>query len=181
MCNALSLFIFYFNLGKAIRNVQAYQVGLGLTPNMLMALDVEMNLLGENIHPAKHRTCIAEISQAQEQANVLYSRQYHQVRCTVRIRQILKYKCVLCSHFPIYTRSKLQWWKLFKGINHVKWIYWLVINWLVNITATQIEKRRDATALFTFIGDEDMGCQLLQCVRALSNEMSVITVRTCGK
>jgi len=70
---------------------------------MLMALDVEVNLLGQNTHAAKHRICITEVNLAQEQANILYSRQYHQVSCTVWVRSILKCICVLCSHFPIYT------------------------------------------------------------------------------
>jgi len=54
-----------------------------------MALDAEVNLVGENTHAAKHRICITEVSLAQEQANGLYSRQYHQASCTVWLRQIL--------------------------------------------------------------------------------------------
>jgi hypothetical protein len=68
-----------------------------------MALDVEVNLLDENTHAAKHRICITEVSLAKEQTNTLYSRKYHQVSCTARIRQTLKCICVLCSHFPIHT------------------------------------------------------------------------------
>jgi hypothetical protein len=74
-----------------------------MNANMLMALDVEVNLLGESTLAAKHRICITEVSLTQKQANALYSRQYHQVSCTVRVRPILKCICVLCSHFPVYT------------------------------------------------------------------------------
>jgi len=68
-----------------------------------MALGVAMNLSGENTHATKHRIGIKEVSLAQEQANFLYSRQYHQVNCTVWVRQIVKCICLLYSHFPIYT------------------------------------------------------------------------------
>ena len=83
-------------------------MSLELNTNMLMALDVEVSLLGENNHVAKHRICITEPSLAQEQANVLYSRQYNQVSCTIRVGQILTCICVLCSHFPIYKGQNYQ-------------------------------------------------------------------------